>query len=601
MSYHHQQAFVDKGSLVPIAHRLRTKLFISFLILLLIPIIGTGLYAQFFFSSTYYNNAVDIEQRNVNSVAAQVRTTFVEVESDLIFLANTCAVNILLSNANDPLCPASLQMVQNELLTFLRTHPMYQSIAIYDNAAQVVLAVESTGEDAVIRPDYGVEAIPFVEQVLSQPVGSTHFGLENFADRASLEMLFAFRHSDGLLVGSVNIFWILMPETIDSDGGTWSLQLPNRVVLNFVPEEQDRLSPEIEENDDWQRNSEGYYEVDDRHIFYQNVAIPTIRDRYNLVLFHTVLSQQMQADLSLYYQTFATLTLGGVLCVIALSMLAIDRFLEPIRFLKDSMDTIRRTQKPPALPDRLPPDEIGELTLAFYAMSAELEAKRNAERALLEKLITAQEEERKRIAYELHDGLIQLLVGARFYLNEVKAICSDDLDFPAQEKFTEGYESLSTAIIEGRRIMQGLHPSTLDDLGLVDALEELGRNAARLGGWGIQLSLDLGEEDQQLDKIMNVTLYRIAQEALNNVCKHAEASRVTMKLWSDQGIHLVIADDGGGFDPALMRETNGGWGLRTMQERINLLHGTISIDSQFGTGTSIAIWIPQNKVSLKEK
>ncbi len=581
-----------------VTRKLRTKLFILFLVLLLIPIIGTGLYAQFFFSRTYYDNGLEIEQNNVNSIAVHVRNAFIDVESDLIFLSELSGSGTLQPDGTAGISGLSSTM-EKDYLAFAQTHSMYQTIAIYDNAGQRLLLVENTDEGAVASQNTA-QTSPFVEQVLREPVGSTHFGVESISDQTELKMVFAFRYVNGLIVSSIDTIWILQPDTVDMDGGTWSLQLPNRIVLNFAPEGHERLSPEMQAHDDWLRNSSGYYVTGNRHVFYQNITIPTVNNRYNLALFHTIPSQQLQADLRTYYQTFGSLALGGVLCVIALSMLAIDRFVEPIRFLKNSMDDIRQTQKTPALPQRLPPDEIGELTLAFYGMAAELEAKRTAERALVEKLITAQEEERKRIAYDIHDGLIQLLVGARFYLLESKEICNVMLEDTAQEKYQEGLVLLSSAIVEGRRIMQGLHPSTLDDLGLVEALEELVRDAARLGGWTMDISLDFYEDNQNPDKVLSVTLYRIAQEALNNICKHAEASKVTIKLWDDQGLHLLVADDGIGFDPKVARRSEYGWGLRTMRERINLLHGTIKIDSQTGQGTTIKIWIPQTDIQPKE-
>ncbi len=580
---------------MPVVLRLRTKLFILFLALLLIPVIGTGLYGQYFFSSTYNRNVLDTEQRNVNSVATHVRTAFIESENNLVFPAGVSSLNILTSSEPESaLYRASQQVLRSDVLNFARTHPMYEQVGIYNDQGEALLVVENANGNTFVNEDLIQRGIAgFVEQVLREPVGSTHFGVEERADGASFRIIFAFRHADGLILTRLRTMWLFQPETFDDDGGTWSLQLPNRYVLHFAPEGAERLSPEIETHDDWLRNSRGYYITGDRHVFYQNITIPTMRDRYNLTLFHTVPSRQTQADLSLYYQTFATLAFGGVLCVIALAMLAIDRFVAPIRFLKLSMDSIRETQKAPALPRRLPPDEIGELTLAFYAMAGELETKRKAERALVDKLITAQEEERKRIAYDLHDGLLQLLVGARFYLNQCKNNLQDQFSDSAETSFAEGYESLSTAIVEGRRIMNGLHPSTLDDLGLVEALEELAHNAARLGGWDLHLELDFPEDVEREDKTMRVTLYRIAQEALNNVCKHANAHNVQIKLWTDQGIHLVIADDGEGFVLRKLPHSDGGWGLRTMRERINLLHGTIQIQSQVGVGTTITMWIPK--------
>ena len=235
------------------------------------------------------------------------------------------------------------------------------------------------------------------------------------------------------------------------------------------------------------------------------------------------------------------------------------------------------------LPKKLPPDEIGELSLAFYTMAIELEAKRQSERALVEKLITAQEDERKRIAYDLHDGLIQQLVGARFYINQAKSRVPTE----AVDTLSFGYDTLSSAIVEGRRIMQGLHPSILDDLGIGEALIELSRTIAKVEQW--ELVLDIQTLPSEPSRLTSVTLYRIAQEALNNAVKHASAQQVAVKLWADDFIYLTITDDGRGFN---QMNHHLGWGLRTMHERVSLLDGRFEIESEVGNGTTLQVIIP---------
>jgi signal transduction histidine kinase len=133
----------------------------------------------------------------------------------------------------------------------------------------------------------------------------------------------------------------------------------------------------------------------------------------------------------------------------------------------------------------------------------------------------------------------------------------------------------------------------------VEALEELSEQAAKLGGW--QLTLDLAPIDEMAecpDKSTCVTIYRIAQEALNNICKHANAQQVRMALWQDEGIHLYITDDGVGFEQP-PRENGSGWGLRTMRERVHLLGGHIKIASQPDEGTTLTIWIPNDPLRTR--
>lgn len=562
--------------------------------LLLIPVIGIGLYGQFFLSSTFLQQSIDLEQRKLAAQAAHVRDVFIETQNNLLFLTETRALRVL---ANSPpeseLYSASFQVLRNDLQSFARTHPIYQHLAYYNVAGERVLAVESVDDTVLVRDARAPDLFSsYIRQVLSSPAGTTHLGVDDQVDGIPHSLVFAFRSSDGVVLMSLWGERLFQSSTDDIATGTWSLQLPIQTTLHFTSTESEQLSPQTDQYDEWQHNPAGYYETGDTHVFYYNMRVPTMQNQYTLTLFHTVPSGYLQPDLSQFYQTFASLALGGLLCVIALSLFAIDRFVEPIRFLKHSMDIMRRTGKTPSLPKQFPPDEIGELSLAFYTMGLELETRRESERELVEKLINAQEEERKRIAYDLHDGLIQQLVGARFYLNQIRTQLANQFTEQSSEMFNFSYESLSSAIVDGRNIMQGLHPTTLDDLGLKEALEELIENIARQGDW--QVTLDVRLASEHLDKVMSVTLYRIAQEALNNVCKHAHASNASLRLWQDDGIHLIIADDGIGFDPEKPPETSGGWGLRTMAERVSLLYGTFNIASTTGGGTTITIWIPND-------
>ena len=567
-------------------HNLRTKLLILFLVLLLVPMIGTGLYGHFFLSGTFLQKAIDVEQQNLNSQASHVRAMFTEAQNALIFLAETRALTVL---ENSPpgteLHQASLQVLQSDLHTFLRTHPMYQQLAFYNAIGERVVGVEA--HDEVVRVQDG--ALPpalsrFVRQALTAREGTLHLAVDEDSG-TTRALILAFRTTDGVMLLALWSEWLFQPGANNVISETWSLRLPIQAVLHFTAEGRDMLSPALNAHNDWLREPRGHYTDTGNYVFYQSISVPTLQDRYTIVLFHTIPAPRLQADLSHYYQSFAVLTIGVLLSVLALALFAISRFVEPIRQLRQSVDIIRRTQKTPTLPRELPPDEIGDLSLAFFTMAVELEAKRQSERALVERLITAQEEERKRIAYDLHDGLLQQLVGARLSLSQSQPAPQ------AEAMFRHGYDTLSSAIVEGRRIMQGLHPSILDDLGLVEALTELVQTTARLGGWALQLELEpLSPEP---DRVMSVSLYRIAQEALNNASRHAAAQGVTVRLWQDAGIHLVIADDGRGFNPASPPPSDNGWGLRTMRERVNLLYGTIEIRSQIGTGTTIIIWIPE--------
>lgn len=578
---------------------LRTKLLIVFLSLLLIPIMGIGLYGYLFISQTVLDKAIEVEKQNLDSQSSHVRAILVETQNALIYLSELSALQVLENSAPDTnLFRSSLQVLQSDLQNFVQTHPMTRQLAYYNALGEQVIGVWSDGEAVFLQ----AESLPyldnFVKQVLSAPIGTTHLTLAERTDGKPHDLILALRSTEGVVLKNVRSEWLFQPGINNAISETWSLYLPIQAVLHVVGNENTLQSPEHTTHDDWQRNSRGYYLTNGNYVFFQNIGVPTLQGQYNVVLFHTIPENRLQADLNQYAQAFVSLTVGVLFCVIALGLFAIDRFVEPIRDLKQSMDDIRKTGKTPMLPKKLPPDEIGELSLAFYTMAIELEAKSKSERALVEKLINAQEEERKRIAYDLHDGLLQQLVGARFHLNQCKSLSSDSLSEKSLQVFKLGYETLSSAIVEGRQIMQGLHPNILDDLGVVEAIRDLCNNMAKVGDWQVELDLDTLEHEP--NRIVSVTLYRVTQEALNNACKHANAQAVHVQLREENNeLHLMVADNGHGFDLSQLSSNGRGWGLRTMKERVSLLDGQIQIDSTLDYGTTIIVNLP-NKQTVNE-
>lgn len=566
---------------------LRTKLLIVFLSLLLIPIIGMGIYSYLFMSHTVLDKAIEVEQQNLDSQASHVRSILVETQNTLIYLSNLQAMQVLENSAPDTdLYITSLQVLATDLQNYVQTHPIVTYLAYYNTLGEAEIEVASESGKSQ-SPEFSA----FIEQVVSAPSDTTHLYLNEPIDNRPPNVTLALRGDDGVIVITIWSEALFEPGINNVVSETWSLLLPIQAMLHVVGEQQTFLSPQVTETDAWRRNSHGYYQHDGDYTFFEQISIPTSRGQYNVILFHTIPVERLQPDLNQYAQAFITLTIGVLMCVIALGLFAIDRFITPLRHLKKLVNEIRKTEKTPMLPKKLPPDEIGDLSLAFYTMAIELEAKRKSERALVEKLITAQEDERKRIAYDLHDGLLQQLVGARFYINQAKSLVTPE----AVDTLTIGCDTLSSAIVEGRRIMQGLHPSILDDLGISEALKELSQTLAKVGGWGLEL--DIQPLVQEPDRLTSVTLYRVAQEALNNAYKHAGAQNIIVKLWQDELIHLEVIDDGQGFDPS---SGSDGWGLRTMRERVSLLYGTYDITSDRGQGTSIHITLPY-KITTPEE
>lgn len=206
---------------------------------------------------------------------------------------------------------------------------------------------------------------------------------------------------------------------------------------------------------------------------------------------------------------------------------------------------------------------------------------------LTQRVFDAQEEERGRVARELHDGISQILVGIRFALDSARRRLKAG-DDTAEAHLDKGIGALSTAIQEVRRISRDLRPGTLDDLGLGPALKTLAEEfAARTG---IETEFETVVFRNRLADDAKISLYRIAQEALTNVERHASATKVSIDIRGhSRGATLRITDNGHGIEQS--RERGAGIGLRNMQERVEQLDGTLRVLSSH-SGTVIEASVP---------
>lgn len=214
---------------------------------------------------------------------------------------------------------------------------------------------------------------------------------------------------------------------------------------------------------------------------------------------------------------------------------------------------------------------------------------------LISRLLVAQEEERRRVAYEVHDGPTQLAVAAYQRLQEL----GEDypLDSPrGREDLAESVELVKQMVGELRGLIADLRPTVLDDLGLSAAVRQ---QAGRLRREGCQVSYEDTLGDERLLAALETTLFRIAQEAINNVSKHARADRARVALRrTGEAIRLEVQDWGGGFRQDEALEGGGPGervGLSSMHERAVLLGGELRIESEVGSGTLIVAEIPLSK------
>jgi PAS domain S-box-containing protein len=235
-------------------------------------------------------------------------------------------------------------------------------------------------------------------------------------------------------------------------------------------------------------------------------------------------------------------------------------------------------------------ERTDELARANTSLRAEMSERERAERArtdLLARLVFAQEDERRRIAREMHDQFGEQLTELGLRIRALKDACDDQ---PGLRQQVEALESVAQQLDRDvDHLVWELRPTALDDLGLRAALENYVHTWSRRVGIAAELHTS-GLLDDRLATEVETTLYRIAQEALTNVAKHSRATSVEVILERrTDSVLLVVEDDGVGFDTGNHKEAGGGFGLLGMQERAALVGATLQIESAAGKGTSILV------------
>ncbi len=236
-------------------------------------------------------------------------------------------------------------------------------------------------------------------------------------------------------------------------------------------------------------------------------------------------------------------------------------------------------------------DEIGSLGAAFNEMSEELKRKEEMRVQLLAKVIGAQEEERKRIARELHDetsqALTSLMVGLRFIEDSASTT-------QVKEKTAELRALAGQTLDDVHHLATELRPSLLDDLGLFAAVHRYTKEYSAKMNINVDCHVS-GPREQRLPPEVEVAAYRIIQEALTNIAKYAETNNVSVVLrYRDSSLVTIIEDDGKGFDVnSVMASADGKkLGLFGMYERASLIGGNLTIESQPGGGTTVFLEVP---------
>lgn len=303
----------------------------------------------------------------------------------------------------------------------------------------------------------------------------------------------------------------------------------------------------------------------------------------------TVTVQATSEDRHLYL-ALAFALIGFILSV-SVNYLVLRAAFQPLHRLERVAEAVRRGDlSERAEPATFDDPQFSRLAATFDATLDELDRDRHELRALASQVIRAQEQERQRVARELHDDTAQVLFAQLLRLTALKSSA-----YPEVQQTASDMEEMTVEALEGvRRLALELRPPALDDLGLVAALEGLAQRFS--DQLGIPVDYQARGTRSRFSPEVEVVLYRVAQEALTNILKHARAAHVWIDL--DRGEHdvtLSIRDDGVGFDPQVTRTNDpmrSGLGVFGMQERAALAGGTLRIWQRPGGGSEVFAFIP---------
>ncbi|MBA3533810.1 MAG: HAMP domain-containing protein [Ardenticatenales bacterium] len=238
-------------------------------------------------------------------------------------------------------------------------------------------------------------------------------------------------------------------------------------------------------------------------------------------------------------------------------------------------------------------DEMRVLAHAFNEMADRVAKYRVGLQSYVAAITHSQEEERKRIARELHDDTIQSLIALGRRLELMEQSLENPID--AAKQLYQLQQMLTRTVAEVRQFSRDLRPLLLEDVGLEAALRQMLREMERHEGVENELVIEGSFRPDELDDELEVTIYRITQEALNNIRKHANASRVSVTLSFLEGaVRLVVRDDGQGFSLAEADDLaqRGSFGLMGIRERARLFGGVFEVESEPGEGTCVSVQLP---------
>ncbi|HEV2791514.1 MAG TPA: sensor histidine kinase [Solirubrobacterales bacterium] len=283
--------------------------------------------------------------------------------------------------------------------------------------------------------------------------------------------------------------------------------------------------------------------------------------------------------------TLLAIVLAVAVVALALALVRERRRLRPLENLIEEMEKVDLSRPGPLLPASIDgvgeTEEVERIELAFLRMMRRLEAER---RRAGSAALHAQEEERARVARDLHDEVNQSLTGLLLRLEAAREAAPPELE----AELTETKALANQAMTELLSLARQLRPTALDDLGLAAAI---GGQVEQLARGEIKASLSVDGDFSDLDDDAQLVVYRVAQEALSNAARHSGAGNVEVRLRRIDagGVVLEVADDGRGF---AFDESERGLGIGGMRERALLVGGELTIESRPDHGTTVRLSVP---------
>lgn len=236
-------------------------------------------------------------------------------------------------------------------------------------------------------------------------------------------------------------------------------------------------------------------------------------------------------------------------------------------------------------------DEFGRLAMSFNNMMMELASREERLRALIVKMARIQDEERRLIGLDLHDGLTQLVISANMHLNTLNSRIGSKLDPEATQELDVSRTLVKQSIDEARKVIAELRPTVIEDFGLKEGLRRYLADICESHKWEYEIIIEVNE--WEIPPSVQAAFFRIVQEAMSNIRKHANTLRVRLVLHEqNKSLFLRVQDWGQGFDAGISEDDLSHLGLVSMRERAQMLGGSCQIQSKKGEGTVVTVMIP---------